>query len=101
MADISIEEAKAKMWIEDVNAELDAVERILNKVNESLSTVAGDDDTIMDGIVKIGNKMEEVWNEMCKKFKEVQAKLPGIVEMIKKAAQDVIDDATELKNKIS
>lgn len=99
MADISIDEAKAKMWIDDVNAELDAVEAILHKVNNSLATPVGDD-TIMEGISKVGEAMESAWTEMCRQFKLAQAKLPEVVNKIVKAAQDVIDDANELKSKV-
>jgi cytochrome c556 len=100
MADISIDEAKAKMWIDDVNAELDAVETILHKVNNSLATPVGEDDSIMEGISKVGEAMESAWTEMCRQFKEAQAKLPEVVNKIVKAAQDVIDNANELKSKV-
>ncbi len=100
MADISIDEAKAKIWTDDVNAEIEAVRGILKDVNSSLTTVAGSEDKIMQGIYKIGTTMESVWNNMCNKFEESQGKLREALAKIGQAVQQVVDDADSLKNKI-
>jgi len=100
MADISIDEAKAKIWMEDVNSELAAVESILKKVNGALTTVAGSDDSIMNGIYKVGTTMESAWNTMCTNFKSAQSKLAEAISKIVSSAQNVINDADALKYKI-
>lgn len=101
MADISIDEAKAKIWLDDVNAEIDAVEGILKKVNSSVTTPAGSDDSIMKGIEKIGVAMENAWTAMCNHFKQSQSKLKEAIDMIVRSAQTVIDDADSVKSKVN
>lgn len=101
MADISIDEAKAKLWVDDVNAELDAVKEILNRVEESLSTVAGDEDSIMEGIYQVGKAMERVWNEMCNRFRTAQGMLSEGISKIVKATANVLDDAGNLRSSIT
>lgn len=100
MADISIDEAKAKIWMDDVNSELNAVESILRKVNGALTTVAGSDDSIMNGIYKVGVAMENAWAIMCNNFKSAQSKVAEAISKIVVSAQNVIDDADALRTKI-
>lgn len=100
MADISIDEAKAKIWMEDVNAELYAVEIILKNVNTSLTTVAGQDDTIMNGIYNVGKALESAWTTMTSNFKTAQNKIKQAITEIIASAQNVIDDIDVLKSKI-
>lgn len=100
MADISIDEAKAKIWMDDVNSELNAVESILRKVNGALTTVAGSDDSIMNGIYKVGVAMENAWTIMCNNFKSAQSKVAEAISKIVVSAQNVIDDADALRTKI-
>ena len=100
MSDISLEEARAKIWMDDVNSELEAVEAILKKVHSSLTTTAGSDDSIMNGIWKVGTAMENAWNTLCNNFKSAQSKMAlGIAKLVA-TAQEVIDDADALKSKI-
>ena len=100
MADISIDEAKVKIWMDDVNAELDAVEVILKNVNMSLTTVAGEDDSIMNGIYNVGKAMETAWTTMSKNFKNAQSKIWKAIAKIVSSAQSVIEDTNTLKSKI-
>ena len=100
MADISIDEAKAKIWMDDVRNEINAVEAILKKVNGALTTVAGDDDSIMQGIYKVGTTMESVWTSMCNGFKSAHSILEEALTKLVSSAQNVIDDADTLKNSI-
>ena len=101
MADISIEEAKAKVWLDDVNNELNEVEVILNKVNTCLTTVIGSDDTIMAGICNIGTAMENAWGNMCKAFKNVQGSVGKVLSQLFTTAQNVVDDADAIRAKIN
>ncbi len=100
MADISIEEARAKIWLMDVERELDAVQDVLDKVSKVLTTVVGSDDTIMQGLYKVGETMESVWGTLCKNFKEAHHNVSEAVKIVVGAAQDVVEDVEVLKGKI-
>lgn len=91
MADISIDEARAQAWLKDVKYELDAVEVVLKNVQTSLQTVVGEDDTIMQGIYKLGTGMEEKWTEMCNQFKETCVEVGEAIGMIAKTAVEVVE----------
>lgn len=100
MPDISIDEAKAKQWIVDSTSEINAVEIILTNVASAVSTVAGSDDTIMEGIYKVGTKMESVWKKLCNAIKESSSYIEESITKIVAAGQEVIDETTGLGNKI-
>jgi len=100
MADISIDEAKAKIWLDDVNAELEAVEGVLAKVTQSFTTPAGSGDSIMDGIYKVGTTMETTWNELCKGFKSAYNNIVESVKRLSEEAGKVIGDADTLKDRV-
>lgn len=91
--DISIEEARAKAWINDVNAEIIQVESILQKVGNELTTVVDEDDPIMKGIETYGKEMTEVSENMVKEFKSamdtVQDAVNKLIDGIRKAVDEV------------
>ena len=101
MVDISIDEAKAKIWLDDVNAELEAVERILSKVTQSFTSPAGNDDSIMDGIYKVGTTMETAWNELGKAFTSALSTLKEVVKRLVVEGSKVIDDASQLEKRVN
>lgn len=100
MADISIDEGKAKIWLLEVKHELDAVEALLKKVNSVNSDPAGSDDTIMNNIYTFSTTVETAWNSMCSGFKSAQDKIEEAITAIIKQATSVIDDVDTLKSKI-
>lgn len=100
MMDMSIDEAKAKIWTDDVNNELDEVRALLKKVNTANSTVAGLDDSIMDGIYKVGTLLGDTWDRMCNAFDDAQDKLKEAIKQIGKTVGNVLDDAEIVKSKI-
>lgn len=91
MADISINQAAAESWLKDVKYELDQVELILKKVQTSLQNYPGKNDTIMQGIYKLGTGMEEKWTVMCNQFKETCVGVGKTIDLIAKTAEDVVD----------
>ena len=100
MADINIDEAKAKIWIGDVESEIDNVEKLIKKINGAVSEAAGEDDTIMQGIYKVGTTMEETWTVMCDGLKEATVQINNALTKIFTQAQEVLEDIDTLKNKI-
>ena len=50
MYDLNIDEARAKMWIDDVNNEITIVKDLLTKVSTVSTTTPQEEDDIMKGI---------------------------------------------------
>ena len=100
MMDMSIDEAKAKIWIDDVNAEISAVRTLLRKVNNANSTIAGVDDSIMDGIYTVGTALESAWTKMCNSFDEAQSKLVEAVAKIGKTVSGVLENVDSVKARV-
>lgn len=100
MADISIEQEKATQWIADVKSELELVEALLKKVATVSTTVAGDDDVIMQGIENTFQTLSNFWDNMCDGFKSATDYLSQGIKMIGQAASEVVDDINTVKSKI-
>lgn len=98
--DLSIDEAKAKMWMDDVNSELTAVRSLLKKVNTTNAEVVGSDDTIMQGIYNVGVAMGNAWDNMCNVFDDVQEKVAKGVSKIGETVQEVVEHVDSVRKKI-
>ena len=96
---MSIDEARAKVWLDDVNHELQAVRALLKKVQTANTEVAGSDDTIMEGIYQVGVAMDNAWSQMCNIFDEVQEKLNSTIAKIREAVREKVEEITALKGK--
>ena len=96
MADISIDEARAQAWLKDVKYELDAVEVVLKNVQTSLQTVAGEDDTIIQGIYKLGTGMEEKWTGMCQQFKETCVEIGEAIVNLSNTAVEIVSGFADI-----
>ena len=97
--DISIDEAKARIWMADVNAELEDVKYLLRKVNEATSDVAGSDDTIMEGIYKVGVAMGDAWNKMCSLFDQANSKISEGISKLDQTVQNVVEKVEAIRAK--
>ena len=91
MANISINQAQADAWLKNVKYEMDAVEAVLKNVHTALQEYPGKDDTIMQGIYKLGTGMEEKWTGMCNQFKETCVGLGKAIGLIAEAADNVVE----------
>lgn len=100
MADISIDEAKAKQWILDVKNELSSVETVLKNVTTACTTVPGEDDDIMKGIVSTGETLRSFWDQMCNGFKSATDFISESITKIGTTAGAVIQDINTVKSKI-
>lgn len=100
MADISIEEAKAKQWILDVKNELSLVEAVLRNVSTACTTIPGEDDDIMKGIVSTGEALREFWDQMCSGFKSATNLISDVITKIGTTAGEVVSDINSVKSRI-
>lgn len=100
MADISIEEAKAKTWILDVKNELSAVETVLKNVSTACTTLPGEDDDIMKGIVDTGEALRSFWDQMCSGFTKATELISDAIDKIGSTAGEVVSDINNVKSRI-
>lgn len=100
MADISIDEAKAKVWIDDVKSEITEVEGVLKKVTTAVTTAPGEDDDIMQGIESTCQVLSDFWTRMCQGFKSAGSAMTETIERIQKSGQEVIGDINNVKSKV-
>jgi archaellum component FlaC len=100
MADISIEQEKAKQWMADVKNELELVEALLKTVTAASTTVPGDDDVIMQGVEKTCETLTQFWNTMCEGFKSASSLLEEAINKIGQVADEVIEDINTVRGKI-
>lgn len=100
MKDISIDEARAKMWIQEVDEEIRDVEALLRKINQAASSIPGEDDDIMKGIEATCNTLNDFWTKMCNGFKSAGKSLTSVIDSLGKAASSVIEDINAVKSKI-
>ena len=97
--DLSVEQAKAIIWTMDVNQEIAAVEALLKQVHTSLSSVAGSEDTIMQGIFNFGTFLESTWTKVCSNFKEAQSAVENTLEKIGVTVGDVLGHLETVRNR--
>lgn len=100
MDKIKFEEAQAKMWISDVKNEIDIVEGILKKTNECLTSVPGDDDTVYQGIRKIGATLTSVWGKMVGGFREASDLVKSSIEKWSNAGNELSQQGEDLNRKL-
>lgn len=92
MYDISIDEARAQIWIRDVQSVVDDVESVLKDARTAMNGDAFEGDTIMTGLQKVADKADEVWSTMCKKFKESSGLLQSAIDRIRKPVEGLLED---------
>ena len=99
MADITIKEAQAKQWVEDVNDEIESVRVILQKVTAASIAVPGEDDTIMNGIESTCRNLESAWKSMFDRFKQTSSKMMQLIDLIAREARELEEKARSIGQK--
>lgn len=92
MADITnFDNFAARAWKQEVDAEIQEIETLLEKVRELTSTVPGSDDTIMKAIVAIGENERKIWSAVTKAFSEVSEKTHEIICSYEKWGDEALE----------
>lgn len=89
MADIKIDEARAKIWISDVQNELEIVEGVLKNVTTSITSIPTDDDVIFQGIRKAGETLKTGWNKVYNVFKDVGNIINDVINRTTTTAEEL------------
>lgn len=98
-ADLSIDEARAQIWINDVNSELELVRGVLKKTNTAITTIPTEDDTIFQGIRKVGQTLGNVWDKVCNAFDQSKDFIGKAIQNAATAGQELAEGAQSLATK--
>ena len=98
--DLNIDEARARIWIGDVENEIRIVKELLVKVSTASATTPEEEDDIMKGIATTCDTMRNFWEKMCEGFTGMVAKLVESIEKMSTATSDVVTDVTDVRNKV-
>lgn len=101
MENVNLNSDQAKAWEEKVNSEIEAVRALLSEVRTAVTTPAGDDDTIMQGIATLGNTLDQVWTKMCNAFGEVQNIVVDVLSKLTNAGNEARENVDNLNSRIS
>lgn len=99
---MTIDEAKADMWIEEVENQINLAESILRDIARDCYQDPSEDDTILRGIKTVAENAENAWNEVIGAFNTVTKNLRSTIKSIKDAvqrAQEKIEEAAAVFNK--
>lgn len=100
MYDLNIDEARAKIWIDDVNNEITIVKDLLTKVSTVSTTTPQEEDDIMKGIASTCTTMRYFWDKMCDGFGKTINLLKDAVTNMVNATNQAVEDAKTVENKV-
>ena len=98
--DLNIDEARAKMWIDDVNHEITLVKDLLTKVSTASTTTPQEEDDIMKGIASTCTTMRTFWDKMCDGFGKTIDKLKDAVTNMVNATNQRVEDVQSVERKV-
>lgn len=98
---IKLEEAQAKMWIEDVKNEISIVDGILKGVRRAMTEIPGDDDTLYQGIRKIGDTLTNVWTRMITGFKQASESIETGIKKTVAAGEELVQEGENLNKRMN
>ena len=98
--DLNIDEARAKMWIDDVNNEITLVKDLLIKVSTASTTTPQEEDDIMKGIASTCTTMRYFWDKMCDGFGKTIDLIKDAVTNMVNATNQRVEDVQSVERKI-
>lgn len=96
----NFDEVKVKYWRSQCDQEIESVESTVKEVYKILGTYPEQDDIVMKGIQKVGQKAQEEWSKLVSDLKKSNKEIDGAIDKLVKAGVDCVDAAAELLNKI-
>ncbi len=100
MADIKIDQQKAKNWIADVKAELNSVDDVLIAVGNVCAEMPNKDDSFVQLIETTGDFIDDAWRETKNGFKSAWEKIENAIDDIGRVAGQVEELFIDLGNQV-
>ena len=98
--DLNIDEARARIWIADVENEIRIVKELLTKVSTASTTTPQEDDDIMKGIAATCSTMRSFWDKMCNGFAGMVKNITQSFEKMSASTNEVVSDVNDVRNKV-
>lgn len=99
LADLSIDEARAQLWINDVENEIELVRGVLKKTETAIITIPTEDDTIFQGIRKAGQALENAWAKACNAYGDSKDFIRKAIQNATNAGRELAEGAQNLASK--
>ncbi len=100
MSEMKFDEARINAWKKEIDAEFDAVERVLKDVTDEITRDPFEGDVVMEAFYEAGKKMEESWGELKRVFDSVKDLADSLFANTKRAIQEAREKADAFKSKI-
>lgn len=97
---LKIDEAKALIWWQDVQTEINLTEETLHKVDEIVGTTAGEDDDIFKALSSAAVSLRESWDNMCEGFGSAMEKIKQSIEEIQRKKEEAVEEVNNYKSQI-
>ena len=98
--DVSIDEARAKIWMMDVYTEIGNVELVLDKIAAAQQEMPGENDSIMAAIEKTGKASQTLWKTMNNVFKESCRLLEDAIKRYGAVGSKIVSDFEDHSKKL-
>lgn len=95
--DVAMNEAEIRRLRSQISQEISEVDSLLIKVANDCQMQETEDDTILQGIQSIGNKMNELWTETIDAFKKSDSMIDEAFEKAIQLARKTIDAIENIK----
>jgi len=100
MANLSIDEAKAKAWIEDVKNELEEVRVITKNLTEVITSDPAQDDAVIKVFLGWGEKLNNCWTTMATGYRTCGEIMTGTINKIVTAVREKMAQLEELASRV-
>lgn len=98
--DVSIDEARARVWIMDVYTEINAVNNVLERISGAQKEMPGENDSIMSVIVKTGEATGNLWKTMTRAFQDSCNFVEDAIKRYGTVGSQVVESFEEQRKKL-
>lgn len=88
---LNIDTIKAMNWKRMVDQELEAVERVLDGVYETIQEQPDQEDPLMSMIWNVGNSMADSWNKLTESYKDLQNRFDTAIKYLDDKTLDNVE----------
>lgn len=97
---LKIDEAKALIWWQDVQTEINLTEETLHKVDEIVGETAGEDDDIYKALCSAAQSLRTSWDNMCAGFGNAMEKIKQSIEEFQRKKEEAVDEVKNYESQI-
>lgn len=96
-SDIQIQdEVQLRALRREIDQELIFTDTVVQQATDACKEFAGENDPIMDGIMKWGQEESEQWSKAKEIFGQISEKVDGLIESLIKKRDELAEDVSNL-----